>query len=180
MQGAHVHCAALRFLRQRTRKHRADLDDDTSFRHVSEKRKGPSQVMRYKAEILSVIYQRNAKHRQAQLPLPHVRAEYEAEIIADREDDFELKVQAVLTDAIERSLILKWVARWQRQHKTNRWPSGMGILVLLREHLALPTPIGQQDRRVCSEVPDRLCDPPPHATPRLFPATTLPAILVFP
>jgi hypothetical protein len=45
-------------------------------------------VMRYKAEILSVIYQRNAKHRQAQLPLLHVRAEYEAEIIADREDDF--------------------------------------------------------------------------------------------
>jgi hypothetical protein len=127
-------------------------------------------VMRYKAEILSVIYQRNAKHRQAQLPLLHVRTEYEAEIIADREDDFELKVQAALTDAIERSLILKWVARWQRQHKTNRWPSGMGILVLLREHLALPTPIGQQDRRVCSEVPDRRCDPPPHATPRLFPA----------
>ena len=71
--------------------------------------------MRYRSKILSVIYQRNAKRGQAQLPLLHVRAEYEAEIVADREDDFELKVQAVLKDAIERSLTVKWVARWQRR-----------------------------------------------------------------
>ena len=84
--------------------------------------------MRYKAEILSVIYQRNAKRRQTQLPLLHVCAEYEAETTADREDDFELKVQAVVTDAIERSLTIKWVARWRRQHKINRWPRGIAAV----------------------------------------------------
>src|ERR1700724_711691 len=53
------------------------------------------------------------------------------------------------------------------------------VLALLREHQALPTPIGQQDRRACGGVPDRLFASPPHAPPRLFPATTLPRILPF-
>jgi hypothetical protein len=100
--------------------------------------------MRYKAEILSVICQRNAKRRQAQLPFLHVRAGYEAEITADREDDFEFKVQAVLTDAIERSLTLKRVARWQRQHKTNRWPRGMGILALLHGNAPMSPAISKR------------------------------------
>src|SRR6202047_3090518 len=51
------------------------------------------------------------------------------------------------------------------------------VLALLREHQALPTPIGRQDRRACGGVPDRRVASPPHAPPRLFPATTLPGRL---
>src|SRR6202023_4026386 len=53
------------------------------------------------------------------------------------------------------------------------------VLALLREHQALPTPIGQQDRRACGGVPDRRFASPPHAPPRLFPATPLPGTLPF-
>jgi hypothetical protein len=83
MQGAHLRRAAA---------YLAAIHEETSSRprrrhfFSADKREaeGSSQVMRYKAEILSVIYQRNAKRRQVQLPLLHVRAEYEAEIIAER------------------------------------------------------------------------------------------------
>src|SRR3984893_19597422 len=54
------------------------------------------------------------------------------------------------------------------------------VIALLREHLALATPIGQQDRRVCDAMPDRRFGPPTPPPPRLFPATTLQGILLFP
>jgi hypothetical protein len=37
---------------------------------------------------------------------------------------------------------LNWIARWQRRNRTDRWPSGMGISIL----------IGQHRRSICERI----------------------------
>jgi hypothetical protein len=39
-----------------------------------------------------------------------------------------------ITDEFDGRISLKWIARWQRRNRTDRWPSGTGISLLMSRH----------------------------------------------
>jgi hypothetical protein len=83
--------------------------------------------------ILSAIYQRNRLRRKARLPLLDVRDEFDQAVGEAVDRAFEELLKPIRAE-FDGRLSLKWIARWQRKNKTDRWPSGMGISLLMGRH----------------------------------------------
>jgi hypothetical protein len=49
------------------------------------------------------------------------------------DDAFEGLLKPIMAE-FDGRISLKWIARWQRQNRTDRWPSGMGISLLMGRH----------------------------------------------
>jgi hypothetical protein len=86
-----------------------------------------------RAAIFSAIDQRNRLRHEARLPLLDVRSEFDHAVGQELDSAFEALLKPI-TDEFDARISLKWIARWQRKNKTDRWPSGMGISLLMGRH----------------------------------------------
>src|SRR6266404_5253277 len=91
-----------------------------------------------RAAIFATICERNEIRRKAQLPLLDVRVEFNHAVGKALDDAYEEMLELIATEFRHR-LNLKWIARWQRRMKTDRWPRGMGISLAM----------GLRSRKVC-------------------------------
>ena len=94
-----------------------------------------------RAAILTAIYERNRVRRDAHLPLLDIRAEFDQAVDEALNRAFEELLKPIMAE-FDGRISLKWIARWQRKNKTDRWPSGMGISLLMGRHC----------RRVCKRI----------------------------
>jgi hypothetical protein len=85
------------------------------------------------AAIRHEIFERNALRRRAQLPLLDAQAELEQAVAEARAREYHKLVQPIRAE-FEKTLSLRWIARWQRRHQTERWPSGSAISIPMSRH----------------------------------------------
>jgi hypothetical protein len=86
-----------------------------------------------RAVILAATYERNRVRRDAGLPLLDVRVEFDHAVGQELDRAFEALLKPIMAE-FDHKLSLRWIARWQRKNKTDRWPSGMGISLLMGRH----------------------------------------------
>ena len=86
-----------------------------------------------RAAIFATICERNEIRRRARLPLLNVREEFDQSVGVALDCAFEELIKPIM-DEFDHRISLKWIARWQRKKKTDRWPSGMGITLLMGRH----------------------------------------------